>query len=452
VLKTAKGNRIAVFVLHLHPWGGPNNERMTEMRLDEIKGIVSKVRPYSNLPVLIIGDYNTGSHLDGVEGYKVTRYMEKQGYKDLYRTVHADPKALPGFTCSGSRIDYIFYNQHVKSIDCKVLKDGVFGSRGFGHSDHLAVFGVVKIDSAEGSAGGSSLSEQMHLIDPGTPQGLRELFAYNGEPLYFVSAHRGGPRRNYAENCIATFENTLRHTFAIMEIDPRYTRDGAIVVHHDATLERTTTGNGRVAELTLQELKELRLRDDEGAVTGLQIPTLDEVLKWARGKTVLVVDQKDVPVEDRLRKIAEHRAEAYVIMIVYSLKDARKCYEMNKNIMMEVMIPNIDKFHEFDKTGIPWSNVVAFVGHSRPKDEKLLQMIHAKGACCIAGTSRNLDRDLIRNASNAGPVTQSYRDLVQRGVDIIETDLPGEVGELLYGESGMPASRSKFLRRPRFAP
>ncbi len=152
VLQTAMGNRLAVFVLHLHPWGGPNNERMSEMRLNEIKGILSKVKPYTDLPVLIIGDYNTRSHLDGIEGYKVTRYMEKQAYTDLYRTIHSDPNAFSGLTSKRSRIDYIFHNQHVTPVDCRVLEDGVFGSRGFDHSDHLAVLGMVKIGSAASSA------------------------------------------------------------------------------------------------------------------------------------------------------------------------------------------------------------------------------------------------------------------------------------------------------------
>jgi len=274
---------------------------------------------------------------------------------------------------------------------------------------------------------------------------------HTGEPLYFVSAHRGGPQQRFPENCIATFENTLQHTFAIMEIDPRYTKDGEIVVHHDTTLDRTTTGKGPVAELTLQELKELRLKDAEGLVTEYQIPTLDDVLHWARGKTILVLDQKDVPVEVRVKKIEEHRAEAYAMLIVYNFKDARKCYELNRNIMMEVMIPNSEKFYEFDETGIPWSNIIAFVGHTPPGDKKLLQMIHAKGTCCMAGTSRNLDRELIVNRANgAVPVEQHYRALLELGVDVIETDLPRDVGKLLYGESAVPASKSQFFQRPRF--
>ena len=291
-------------------------------------------------------------------------------------------------------------------------------------------------------------SSWLHVIKPRNPQDLRELFRYTGEPMHFVSAHRGGPQRKFPENCIATFENTLKHTYAIMEIDPRYTKDGAIVVHHDATLERTTTGKGRVADMTLQELKELCLKDTEGAVTEFQIPTLDEVLQWARGKTILVLDQKDVPVEARVRKIEEHRAEAYAMLIVYSLKDVKKCYELNKNIMMEVMIPNRERFGEFDKSDIPWANIIAFAGHTPPRDADLLQMIHGKGTCCIVGTSRNLDREFtVNRASGTESIEQHYRVLLQRGADVIETDLPREVGKLLYSESTVPASKSHLFQK-----
>ena len=226
---------------------------------------------------------------------------------------------------------------------------------------------------------------RLHRLDPQDPQGLQALFRYTGDPLPLVSAHRGGPQPKYPENCIATFQNTLQHTFAILEIDPRYTKDGAIVVLHDATLERTTTGSGPVAERTLEELKALRLKDTVGAVTEFQIPTLDEVLRWARGKTILVLDQKTVPVAARVKKIEEHRAESYAMLIVYSFKDAQTCYKLNKNIMMEVMIPNREKFQQFDKTGVPWSNIVAFVGHTPPQDKELLHIDSRQGDLLYRG-------------------------------------------------------------------
>jgi glycerophosphoryl diester phosphodiesterase len=294
----------------------------------------------------------------------------------------------------------------------------------------------------------SEATARLHAIDPQTPQGLQNLFRYTGESLPLVSAHRGGPQPGFPENCIATFENTLRQTFAILEVDPRYTRDGAIVIHHDATLDRTTTGSGPIARHDLREVRKLRLKDQQGHVTDYQIPTLDEVLEWARGKTILVLDQKDVPVEARVRKIEEHRAASYAMLIVYSLEGVRECYSLNKNIMMEVMITNREQFEAFDKTGVPWSNIVAFVGHNPPRDPGLLRMIHEKGACCIAGTSRNLDRRLaaVGDQSTAA-IEADYRTLLQSGVDLIETDLAGHVGQLLYDDAGIPSANASVFHR-----
>jgi glycerophosphoryl diester phosphodiesterase len=289
----------------------------------------------------------------------------------------------------------------------------------------------------------------LHRIDPKTPQGLQKLFAPGDGALPFVGAHRGGPTKGFPENCLATFEETLRHTFASMEIDPRYTKDGAIVLHHDPTLERTTTGKGKVADLTLAELKQLRLKDTEGNVTTNQIPTLDEALEWARGKTILVLDQKDVPIAVRVRKIAEHNAEAYVLVIVNSFKDGQACHALNTNVMMEVMIPNLAKAREFDALGIPWRNVVAFVGHVPPEDAALYEYIHRKGASCMIGTSRNLDlKVLTGNVADIRALEPDYRAFLRRGADMIETDIPVPLGKFLQGIVPVAASKRELLFGP----
>ena len=163
---------------------------------------------------------------------------------------------------------------------------------------------------------------KLHRIDPQTPPGLQDLFKPTVEPLPICQRSPGRFGEGLPENCIATFENTLQHTFAILEIDPRYTKDGTIVLHHDATLERTTR-QGPCRGLYSVGIKQLRLKDTEGNVTEFQIPTLDEALEWARGKTILVLDQKDVPVAERAKKIEEHKAEAYAMLIVLSFKDVQ---------------------------------------------------------------------------------------------------------------------------------
>lgn len=302
--------------------------------------------------------------------------------------------------------------------------------------------------SSQETATGVSQVLPLHAIDAQDSQGLQELFRYTGEPMPLVSAHRGGAQPGFPENCIATFENTIRHTYSIMEIDLRSSKDGRIVLNHDATLDRTTTGTGPVADRTLQELKSLRLKDSEGNVTEHRMSTLDEALEWARGKTILILDKKELPVEVCVRKIEEHRAEAYAMVMAYSFQEVAACHNLNKNIMMEVMIGDRKRFREFDETGVPWSRVIAFVGHTPPEDKELLNMIHAKGACCMAGTSRNLDRTL-RNISDAdlASLERQYRARLEFGIDLIETDLPIQVGRLLYAEPAIPASKAQYFRR-----
>ena len=307
----------------------------------------------------------------------------------------------------------------------------------------LLVQGLAVAQATAADVAGPS---PLHRIDAQTPQGLRELFRPGSEPLPFVSSHRGGPQAGFPENCLATFENTLKHTFAILEIDPRYTKDGAIVVHHDPTLERTTTGRGKVADFTLAELKQLRLKDPDGNATEFQIPTLDEVFDWARGRTVLVLDQKDVPAAQRVKRITEHKAEAYAMLIVNSFKDAQACHALNANVMMEVMIPNLAKAKEFDALGVPWNHVVAFVGHIPPEDAALYAYIHSKGASCMIGTSRNLDRKIIdRQVADIKTLEPDYRSFLKRGADLIETDIPTQLGPLLHGATPIPASKKPYL-------
>lgn len=292
---------------------------------------------------------------------------------------------------------------------------------------------------AEPSAG-------VHIINVHTTKELHEFFRYTTDRLPFISSHRGGPREGLPENCIATFENTLRHTWSILEIDPHYTKDSAIVLMHDATLNRTSNGNGKVSDYTLEEIRKLKLKDTKGNITTESIPTLDEALEWAKGKTVLIVDMKDVPVDARVRKIREHQAQANAMVMVYSFEDAKRCYALDINIMMEVFIPDLAAAAEFDKTGVPWSNIVAFVTHVEPKDKGVFKYIHDKGAMCIRGSSRTIDKDFLDGKlSDSNLLNAKYRQLINDGADIIEADLGVEAGKAIEKMHAVKSSKRKHF-------
>lgn len=313
----------------------------------------------------------------------------------------------------------------------------------------LAHFAAILITVVSSSALLADSASDLYRVNAESPQGLRELFRYDGQAIPLVSAHRGGAAAGFPENCIETFEHTLSHTYSILEIDLRRTRDGHFVLHHDATLERTTTGSGRVDSATLRELKQLRLKDPEGNVTDYRIPTLAEALDWARGKTIVILDKKDVPVQECVKMIQTHRAQSYAMVMAYSFDDIRECYRLDPDIMMEVMIGNQERVDGFDASGVPWSRVIAFVGHQPDQSKDLLQMIHSRGVSCMAGTSRNLDREFdAGDPDTKVRLRKAYRERLDFGIDLLETDRPIDVAALVYRSSEVPASKSNYFRHP----
>lgn len=102
-----------------------------------------------------------------------------------------------------------------------------------------------------------------------------------------VIAHRGGADVR-PENTLTAFEHAAALGADVLEMDIRATADGTIVVLHDATVDRTTDGRGRVDALTLENLQKLdagyRWTNDGGRTypfrgQGIRVPTLEEVFR-----------------------------------------------------------------------------------------------------------------------------------------------------------------------------
>ncbi|HDD34137.1 MAG TPA: hypothetical protein ENG30_03190, partial [Thermofilaceae archaeon] len=97
-----------------------------------------------------------------------------------------------------------------------------------------------------------------------------------------------------------------------IEIDVRRTRDGALVLMHDETVDRTTNGSGRVSEMTLEELKKLDAGEGEA------VPTLKEALEVVKGKAVLLLELKEAGYERHVWQIvSSHGMEEEVIFISF---------------------------------------------------------------------------------------------------------------------------------------
>jgi glycerophosphoryl diester phosphodiesterase len=97
-------------------------------------------------------------------------------------------------------------------------------------------------------------------------------------PARGLCAHRGGLATR-PENTLPAFREALRLGAHMIEFDLRLTRDGAVALMHDATVDRTTDGEGRFSDLTLAELRRLDAGARKGArFAGTRIPTFEETL------------------------------------------------------------------------------------------------------------------------------------------------------------------------------
>ena len=109
-------------------------------------------------------------------------------------------------------------------------------------------------------------------------------------------AHRGLWGDGVIENSLSAYENAAKKGYPI-EIDIYSTIDGELVCFHDQTLKRMTGEDGFIYQKSLAELKDLRLIGSDE-----QIPTLKEVLSVAKGRSPLLIEIKDQPDKDIVKR------------------------------------------------------------------------------------------------------------------------------------------------------
>jgi glycerophosphoryl diester phosphodiesterase len=136
------------------------------------------------------------------------------------------------------------------------------------------------------------------------PSSFNPIYAEFQKPAgtqVLVAAHRGlsghstGAWQKYPENSLAAIANSIELGIDLVEVDVRKTKDGQLILMHDADVDRTTDGTGAITNLTLAEMKQLHLRLGLGgtnaAVTSQRVPTLEEVMLLAKDKCMVNLDK-----------------------------------------------------------------------------------------------------------------------------------------------------------------
>lgn len=149
--------------------------------------------------------------------------------------------------------------------------------------------------------------------------------------MVLVTGHRGVAGLE-PENTIRSFKRALALGVDQVELDVHFTKDRELVVIHDATVDRTTSGSGHVLAYTLDEIQRL----DAGE--GERVPTLQDVIDLVKGQAVLQIELKGLGVEEAVvKKVEENGIVDEVVITSFRHYMVRKVKTFNPRVSTGVL-------------------------------------------------------------------------------------------------------------------
>ncbi len=247
-----------------------------------------------------------------------------------------------------------------------------------------------------------------------------------------VTAHRGD-WRNAPENSLQSIKNSIEMGVDIVEVDLQMTKDSIIVLMHDNTIDRTTTGTGEVKDHTYEELQELFLKNISGLTTKHRVPTLKEALETVKGEIVLDLDiKKTMPFDKVASVLKETNTTTQTIVRSYrSYKVARDYYGLALDSI--IYIPGISKkldyrdyFEKWEETINPFYYAPKFETDSELLVSFLSTISNSKNGIWVHSISLD-DASRTGNHDDDLAVTnpdEAWGWLIEKGANIIQTDRP----------------------------
>ncbi|MEE4277434.1 MAG: glycerophosphodiester phosphodiesterase family protein [Halieaceae bacterium] len=194
-----------------------------------------------------------------------------------------------------------------------------------------------------------------------TPTALLDCARESGATL--LQAHRAGDRRGAAENSLAAINASLADGALFLELDVARTRDGVLILMHDDTLDRTTTGAGVVAELPYAALSQVTLVDASGRDTGEPVPTLTDALEALDGRGFAQIDRKAPATFDEIAAVVEaNDATDRVVMIAYTIDEAIAVHRRLREVTISTGIRSMSDVSRLRAAGVDLSRITAWLG------------------------------------------------------------------------------------------
>lgn len=259
------------------------------------------------------------------------------------------------------------------------------------------------------------------------------LSKFPGDKIMVV-AHRAD-WREAPENSIMAIKKAMEKGVNMVEIDLALTKDNVLILMHDKTIDRTTTGKGKPSDYTLEEMKKFTLRDGLGVPTQMKVPTLDEVLEVTKDKIFINLD-KAFDYFDLVYPILKKRNLLDQILFkgAVDYNEFNTKYGKFKNEIHFMPIVKLEANEGWDKINKYYKNYKVYgFEFTLGLDESHLinfKEVQQKGARVWINSlwpnlSAGHNDDLVLENPNA------YEWYVKNNINIIQTDRPKELIEYL---------------------
>ena len=255
-----------------------------------------------------------------------------------------------------------------------------------------------------------------------------------------VVCHRGD-WRNFPENSSPAIESVIEMGADVVELDIQLTKDSVLVLMHDGTIDRCTTGKGRVADLTYEELQKFYMKTAHGTRCSLdlKVPTLREALEVCKDRIVINID-KGYNHYGLVLALAEEMGMTEQILIKgsSSLASIREKMAANKQnlLYMPIITPTNAKsmalFEEYIADDEPQLAYEICWGEYTPEVESAMQRLIADGSKLWVNSLWNsLCGGLSDDVAWVTSADEVYGKLVDMGATMIQTDRPEYLLEYL---------------------
>lgn len=246
---------------------------------------------------------------------------------------------------------------------------------------------------------------------------VAELLVCTRDHGTLVSAHRGGASPGYPENALESAAHTLSEFPALIEVDVRRSKDGVLLLMHDATLNRTSTGAGPVTAQDWATLSALKLKDNDGRTTDFHIPRFSALAEWARGRALVLAEVKESDtLPDMIREIRAAGAQRNFLLLVNSLDDARRVQALDPDLSITFEMRDAQAVADARTAGLDMRRVIVWTGVGK-RDKAFWDDLRAKGMTVSYGALWFID-----GAIDYLDLKGIYAGLAEDGVALLATD------------------------------